>query len=45
MPGHVPVSQADPVGAPTAALLKERWERSQGHDKLEVPAFIRKQMD
>jgi cell division protein FtsZ len=45
MPGHVPVSQADPVGAPTAALLKERWERSQGHDKLEVPTFIRKQMD
>ncbi len=45
MPGYLPVSESDPVGAPTAALLKERWERSQGHDKLEVPTFIRKQMD
>jgi cell division protein FtsZ len=42
---RVPVGEADPVSAPTAAMLKDRWERAQGHEKLEVPAFIRKQMD
>jgi len=38
---------ADPEGPSLSgpAFLKERWERAQGHDKLEVPAFIRKQMD
>jgi cell division protein FtsZ len=30
---------------PNPLLLKDRWERAQGHDKLEVPAFLRRQMD
>ena len=29
----------------STALLKDRWEKAQGHEKLEVPAFIRKRMD
>jgi cell division protein FtsZ len=31
-----------PVGS---GLLKERWERAHGQESLDVPAFIRKQMD
>jgi len=27
------------------SFLKDRWERAHSHDPLEVPAFIRKQMD
>jgi cell division protein FtsZ len=30
---------------PNPLLLKERWERAQGQEKLEVPAFLRRQMD
>jgi|RhiMetdeSRZDD1v2_1073273.scaffolds.fasta_scaffold03259_3 cell division protein FtsZ len=39
------VLTAEPVTAANPHLLKERWERAQGHDKLEVPAFLRRQMD
>jgi len=31
--------------APGPAILKERWVRSHGQDSLDVPAFLRKQMD
>ncbi|HET9234862.1 MAG TPA: hypothetical protein VFP10_12040 [Candidatus Eisenbacteria bacterium] len=41
----VGVATAEPVQLPNPHLLKERWERAQGHDKLEVPAFLRRQMD
>jgi hypothetical protein len=39
------LATAEPVNLPNPHLLKERWERAQGHDKLEVPAFLRRQMD
>jgi len=29
----------------TTELIKDRWDRSHGQDRLDVPAFIRKQMD
>jgi cell division protein FtsZ len=40
-------AETDPAPAPRAgtAMLKDRWERAQGHESLEVPAFMRKQMD
>ncbi len=31
--------------APGPAYLRERWERVHGQESLDVPAFIRKQMD
>ena len=41
----VGLGQGDSAMLPNPLLLKERWERAQGHDKLEVPAFLRRQMD
>jgi cell division protein FtsZ len=43
--GRLPLGEPDPVGATSQALVKDRWEKAQGLEKLEVPAFIRKQMD
>jgi hypothetical protein len=37
--------ESEPTLPPNPALLRERWERAHVHDRLEVPAFIRKQMD
>jgi cell division protein FtsZ len=46
--GRIPLGLGDRPGrdsGPAPSLLKDRWERAQGQERLDVPAFIRKQMD
>jgi cell division protein FtsZ len=46
--GRMPMGLGDPPQRETGAapsLLKDRWERARGQERLDVPAFIRKQMD
>jgi cell division protein FtsZ len=40
-----PEEEPQPRVPAGSGLLKERWERAHGQESLDVPAFIRKQMD